>query len=594
VPYWALWPFETLLLPRRHVTRLPDLTEQERDQLAEILKILLTRYDNLFETSFPYSMVPQIYRYRDWVIDAFNRDQPYDEFVRDQLAGDLRGGATEEERQRRIIATGYLANARRFGSRVDDYPQHLTIEDTIDNLGRSFLGMTLSCARCHDHKFDPITARDYYGLYGIFNSTRYPWPGIELDKQQREFVPLVPASEYAEAEKYLTSRRREQTRLDNEVKELKEEIKQKTGEDKAELQKRLKEAESVAQEHRLKPMPFELAYAVAEAETKSDAAVQLKGDPSRPGDVVHRRFLAVMGGWELPRETATSGRMELANWILADDNPLTARVMANRIWQHHFGRGITPTPNDFGKQGKPPSHPELLDHLATTFRGNWSIKSMHRLIMSSKTYQQSATRSEDAVARDPSNEWLSGYPRRRLDAEAIRDTMLVLGGNLDLSPAGPHPFPAPHTWGFTQHNPFKAVYDSRKRSVYLMTQRIQRHPYLAIFDGADPSSSTPSRMVSTTPLQALFLLNDPLVHEQSKRIAERVVASGNSLDQRIGSAFELLYSREPSAEEVSAARDFLQRAESLSQESNTASAEAAAWQALIRSLLRVNEFVYLD
>jgi hypothetical protein len=516
--------------------------------------------------------IPQIHRYRDWVIEAFNRDLPYDEFVRDQLAGDLRGGSTEEERQQRIIATGYLANSRRFGSRVDDYPQHLTIEDTLDNLGRTFLGLTISCARCHDHKFDPISARDYYGLYGIFQSTRYPWPGIELDKQQRDFVPLVPVDQLSDARDLLATRKKEQTRLDKEVARLKE--------------------------VRTRSLPFELAYAVAESDSPGDAAVQQKGDPARPGDMVHRRFLTVLGEAGLPDDCRSSGRRELADWILADDNPLPARVMANRIWQHHFGRGLVPTPNDFGKQGKPATHPQLLDYLAVTFRsGGWSIKSMHRLIMASKTYQQSASRTDEAVARDPGNEWLAGFPRRRLDAESIRDAMLALGGNLDLTSAGAHPFPAPHTWNFTQHNPFKAVYDSRRRSVYLMTQRIQRHPYLAIFDGADPSTSTAARMSSTTPLQALYLLNDPLVHEQSRLIAERIMAQSDDREARIEAAFELLFSRPAADSEQAAARDFLERADSLSGAGSADSREpgdAEAWQAFVRALLRLNEFVYLD
>jgi hypothetical protein len=203
--------------------------------------------------------------------------------------------------------------------------------------------------------------------------------------------------------------------------------------------------------------------------------------------------LTVLGGQKLPEEVNASGRQQLAEWILAEDNPLTARVIANRIWQYHFGRGIVTTPNDFGSQGKPPTHPELLDYLAIQIRSNsWSLKSMHRKIMLSRTYQQSSIRDPQAIAQDPSNEWLAGFPRRRLDAEAIRDTLLFVGGNLDLSPAGPHPFPPAHERKFTQHNPFKAVYETNRRSVYLMTQRIQRHPFLAIFDGADPSTSTGS------------------------------------------------------------------------------------------------------
>ena len=208
--------------------------------------------------------------------------------------------------------------------------------------------------------------------------------------------------------------------------------------------------------------------------------------------------------------------------------------MVNRIWQHHFGRGIVPTPNDFGKQGKPATHPELLDYLAAKFVSEgWSIKSMHRLIMLSRTYQLSSGRNESDGEKDASNVLLSSYPRRRLDAESIRDTLLMLGESLDLSAPEDHPFPPQKDWKFTQHNPFKAVYESKHRSVYLMTQRIQRHPFLSIFDGADPSVSTPVRGGSTTPLQALFLLNDPLVHEQAERFAARIEREGDNDASRI-------------------------------------------------------------
>ncbi len=531
--------------------------------------------------------IPQMHRYRDWVIDAFNRDLPFAEFVRDQLAGDLRGGATDAERHARIVATGYLANARRFGSRVDDYPQHLTIEDTIDNVGRSFLGLTVSCARCHDHKFDPITAPDYYALYGIFHSTRYPWPGIELDKKQRDFVPLVPAGDEAAAAEVIQARQQEQARLDREVKRLRDGLKDAAAEEKKQLQAQIKAAEQAATEEAKRPLPFPLAYAVGEAAQPADVAVQLKGDPARRGEIVPRRFLTVLGGAALPDGAGGSGRLHLADWILAPENPLPARVMVNRIWQHHFGRGLVPTPNDFGRQGKPPTHPELLDHLAREFSAaGGSVKAMHRLIMRSRTYRLSSARSEPALTRDPANELLGSFPRRRLDAEALRDTLLALGGNLDLTPAGAHPFPAAHTWKFTQHNPFKAVYASPRRSVYLMTQRIQRHPYLALFDGADPSTSTPARATSTTPLQALYLLNDELVHDQSRRLAGRLFER----------AYALLFARAPAADERAAAAAFRADARRLLRAEGTAEAdlEAEVWRASVRVLFRLNEFVYLD
>jgi hypothetical protein len=271
--------------------------------------------------------------------------------------------------------------------------------------------------------------------------------------------------------------------------------------------------------------------------------------------------------------------------------------MVNRIWQHHFGRGLVPTPNDFGKQGKPPTHPELLDYLATQFRSNgWSIKSMHRMIMLSRTYQQSSTRDSKTMLQDPVNEWLAGFPRQRLEAEAIRDTLLVLGGNLDLSPAGAHPFPPQHTWGFTQHKPFKDVYESNHRSVYLMTQRIQRHPFLAIFDGADPSTSTAARMISTTPLQALYLLNDPLVHEQSRLLTERMMARSVDAASRVTCAYELLFARLPVSDERASAEKFLADARRILRDDGVeeAQVDAEAWRAFVRSLFRLNEFVYLD
>jgi regulator of replication initiation timing len=557
----------------------------------DVVRYADTAGDN---SDFP---IPQIHRYRDWVIDAFNRDLPYVEFVRDQLAGDLRGGKTEQQRIERLIATGYLANSRRFGSRVEDYPQHLTIEDTLDNLGRTFLGLTISCARCHDHKFDPITNRDYYALYGIFHSTRYPWPGIELDQRQRDFVPLAPTNQLSELQKAIEARTQEQSRLDAEVKQLKDALAKSNADEKQAAEQKLKQAERRAKEFREQPALCETAYAVSDATKREDVAVQLKGNPALPGDVVARRFLSVLGGQELAPEIDASGREQLADWILANDNPLTARVIVNRLWQHHFGRGIVPTPNDFGKQGKPPTHPELLDHLANQLRSNaWSLKSLHRQIMLTRTYQQSSMRDSKAIAEDPSNDWLAGYPRRRLDAEAIRDTLLELGGNLDLSPAGPHPFPPEHSWKFTQHNPFKAIYETNRRSVFLMTQRIQRHPYLAIFDGADPSTSTGSRMSTTTPLQALYLLNDPFVHEQAKRVAERIVSSTDDDKSRVAFAFQWLFLRSATPEESSSSVEFIRNAKQLLRDNTVVSEEVEleAWQAFVRSLFRLNEFVYLD
>jgi hypothetical protein len=566
----------------------PQYGERWGRHWLDVVRYADTAGDN---SDFP---IPQMYLYRNWVIDAVNRDLPYDRFVREQLAGDLLPAADEASRRKQTIATGYIANARRFGSRVDDYPQHLTIEDTIDNLGRAFLGTTINCARCHDHKFDPISTQDYYALYGIFHSTRYPWPGIELEQKQRDLVPLVPAAAAATAQ---AAKRTEQERLDAEVRRLEKERDAAQGEDRKRLDKAVQEARNVAERHSKSPLGFEVAYAVADAAHVEDVRVQQKGDPAKTGPLVHRHFLTVLGGAELPTDDRTSGRLRLADWIVSPENPLAARVMVNRLWRYHFGTGIVPTPNDFGRQGKPPTHPELLDWLASRFvESGWSIKVMHRLIMLSRVYRLAGSPSPDALLRDPNNEGLSYFPRRRLDAEAIRDTLLVLGGSLDPTPGGPHPFPPQAEWKFTQHNPFKAVYETNRRSVYLMTQRIQRHPYLSIFDGADPSISIGTRPTSTTPLQALYLLNDPLVHEQSARFAARLLDLAPDDSRRFEQAYLLAVGRRPGSDETDAALKFLEavRTELRAGGVPADQVDREAWQSAVRAIFRLNEFVYVD
>ncbi len=554
----------------------------------DVVRYADTAGDN---SDFP---IPQMRLYRDWVIDSFNRDLPYDQFVRLQLAGDLVPYRDMRERRENIIATGYIANSRRFGSRVDDYPQHLTIEDTLDNFGRAFLGLTINCARCHDHKFDPIGTDDYYGLYGVFSSTRYPWPGIELEQRQRDLVPMATIDEVNAFEQQKDAR---QKQLEDVVKALERQEKNATEGEKKTIAEQLKKARESAREHSQLEPPYELVYGVLDQSVCADAAVQLKGDPARPAALIRRRFLQVLGGQELPQEDATSGRLHLADWLFAPSNPLPARVMVNRIWQYHFGKGLVPTPNDFGRQGKPPTHPELLDWLAQEFvRSGWSIKSMHRLMMNSHTYQQSAHRDGHAIEVDPTNDWLSAFSRRRLDAEAIRDTLLWLSGELDHSVPGPHPFPPQNQWKFTQHNPFKAEYPTQHRSVYLMTQRIQRHPFLAIFDGADPSTSTATRSSTTTPLQALYFLNDQQVQLFAERFASRITADFHSDDDRISAFFEWALAREPSPQERAQARRFLADVQSHvgTRGDSNFGADAFAWQAFARVLFRLNEFVYVD
>jgi hypothetical protein len=425
----------------------------------------LVRYaDTAGETAdFP---VPDAWRYRDYVIRAFNDDRPYDRFLQEQLAGDILArretGLSRERHDELIVATGYLAIARRFG--YDITKDHfLTLEDTIDVLGKSFLGLTIGCARCHDHKYDPISSDDYYALYGIFDGTRFPFSGCEKDRAPRDLVPL---------------------------------------------------------DHSKRGLA---AYAVIEGRPH-DIRKHLRGDPDTPGHLVARRNLELLGGQRVPA-SAGSGRLELARWLTDAKNPLTARVMVNRIWQHHFGAGLVTTPSDFGTRGSPPSHPELLDWLASRFiASGWSVKAMHRLIVHSEAYQRDSRAEQRLIDADPANVYLARFSRRRLSAEEIRDAVLEVSGDLDRTTAGPHPFPPVASWRFTQHAPFQAVYDHQRRSVYLMTQRIRRHPFLALFDGPDGISSTDHRHTTTVPTQALFFLNDPFIHARAASLAGRLAS----------------------------------------------------------------------
>ena len=588
----------------------------------------VVRYADTAGESSDYP-IPQAYLYRDYVIDAFNRDTPYDQFLREQIAGDLLPAANEETRQRQVVATGFIAQARRFS--VDpDTAMHQTIEDTIDTLGRATMGLSLGCARCHDHKFDPVSMRDYYALYGVFQSTRYPFPGSENKKRQRDLVPLVSATEYAAV---MAPFQEEMAAIDADLEAL--QIERQAARDKAEgrtpavepkrTQLELLEAfrgiraQRDALQDRLPEVP--MAYAVAEGKPAS-ARIQKRGEPFNLGEEVPRGFLSALGGGPFAEGEAGSGRRPLAEAVASAKNPLTARVMVNRIWQHHFGKGLVQTPNDFGAMGRRPTHPELLDWLASRFiEDGWSVKKFQRRLIASATWQQGvqpalageagerrqeanvttddgtgAGRAGRAGLVDPANDLLWSFPRLRLDAESIRDALLSASGRLVQGSGGPHPFPPMKTWNWTQHSPFTAVYPSRHRSVYVMQQRIRRHPFFAVFDGADTNSSTGARMITTTPLQALFVMNDPFAHEQAEALAQRVAAAfpGNMV-ARISLAHKLLYGREATAAETSEAVLYLAgfRAR-LPAEQTPTEREASAWTSYARALMGANEFIFLD
>ncbi len=342
--------------------------------------------------------------------------------------------------------------------------------------------------------------------------------------------------------------------------------------------------------------PFAMTYGMAEG-TPHNVRMQLRGEPDQPGVEVPRGFVKVLGGGPLDAETRGSGRLELAQWLTRPDNPLTARVMVNRIWQYHFGRGLVKTPNDFGVRGLPPTHPELLDHLATQFiKSGWSVKAMHRLMMLSATYQQASVAGAGTrgTERTEVAEQYVSFARRRLSAEEIRDAILFVSGELDPTPAQEHPFPTPINWGYTQHGPFSAVYDHNQRSVYLMTQRLKRHPFLALFDGADPNATTAERLGTTVPTQALFFLNDPFVHTKAEKWATRLQAASPDEMQRIEHAWLRAIGRPPTEIERGEATEFLAACRTELAAAKMDNVETRALAAYLRTLIGSNEFLHVD
>ena len=523
----------------------------------------------------------EAWRYRDWVVEALNGDMPYDRFIVHQIAGDLLPSPTcDEVYPAGLIATTFLSNG--VWDRGDADKEKIIsdmVDDNIDVIGKAFLGLTLGCARCHDHKFDPITTEDYYALAGIFYSSHIL---KELGAKGGEYtmnrVPLVPAAvvaRRAEFEQQLADLNARIKKLD----EAKPPENNVAGAGEAGDADR---AALVAQREQLEremPPPIPLAMAVQEGgmpgglfPSIQDVPIHIRGSYARLGPVVPRRLPKILAGDNQPPITSGSGRKQLADWIAAADNPLTPRVIVNRVWQWHFGAGLVRTPSNFGKLGERPTHPELLDYLAETFvTDGWSLKRLHRRIMLSATYQQATSATREVRVQDPENRWLARFAARRLEAEAIRDAMLAVSGQLDSTRGGP------------------AGDDLtiRRRSLYVQTARWDRSGYAMLFDAANPDASTEQRTVSTVAPQALMLLNHPFALEQARQLAQRLLGDVSSDDaSRLQYAYRILFGRLPSDDEVAVARGILQ--------SGGANDPVKAWADLAHVLLCSNEFVYLD
>ena len=532
--------------------------------------------------------VPEAYKYRNYVIDAFQLDKPYDDFIREQIAGDLLPSDGEAERWNKLVATGYLAISRRIGVSPHRL-RHITLEDTIDNLGKTFLGLSVQCARCHDHKFDPIPTADYYALYGILDSSVFPSPGAEHLPYRSNFVYRVGADKarevMAEYERGITRWNDLEREKFREYQSFQNMLITTPGRNRIVVWEELLQLRAERAVFARTEPPLETAYAITEGVGK-DSYIHQAGDPRSKGPEVRRGFLQILGGAKLPPAYEGSGRKLLADWIADEDNPLTARVMVNRIWHHHFGMGLVSTTSDFGVRGTPPTHPELLDYLARYFiDSRWSVKAMHRLIVHSKAYRQVSFDTERNFERDPQNQLVWRFNRRRLDAEQIRDSILAFSGELDVSRGGRHPFPHRRTYFYRQHEPFAEYFLTNQRSVYIMQGRIQKNPYLDLFDGPDGNLPLSERKATTTTLQALYLMNSEFMHKQAQAMAERWSADSPGRDEFLERAAATIFARPPSPQETEQATSYFATA---------SGAEEQKRAGYLRAMLASNEFLFVD
>ena len=453
-------------------------------------------------TAFFY---PNAYRYREWVIDAFNNDVPYNDFIRKQLAADLLKKSAAED----LPALGYIGLGHKYYNRGRIEVKAEEWAEQVDTLTRSLLGLTVACAQCHDHKYDAFTQKDYYALAGVFAST--------------DLVDRMADG--------------------SEIKKDTEEAKKRTG--------------TIHMVRDKKPQNLH---------------VFLRGNTEAKGDVVPRRFLRVLSEGEPKPFTEGSGRLELAESIVSPGNPLTARVVVNRVWSMFFGRGLVTTPSNFGLLGAKPSHPALLDDLAVRFMENgWSMKRLIREIVLSSTYRQCSNESEANRAIDPENKYLWRMNRRRLSIEQWRDSILAAGDNLDRL-----------------GGPSLELTDKKnvRRTVYGRVSRKKLNDMLMQFDYPDANVHAAKRSATTTAMQKLFVMNNPFMVEQAKRLAKRVAGEGVAASaEQVQSIYSILYSRQPSAAELDLALGFLQL---------PAESQLTRWEQYSHALLAANEMSYID
>jgi hypothetical protein len=552
---------------------------------------------------------PHAWRYRDYVIAAFNQDKPIDQFFQEQLAGDLMGGKDDNQKAQRLIATGYLAIGPKSLNEMKPAQFVLDVADEqIDAFSQGMLGLTVACARCHDHKFDPIPTKDYYALAGIFTSTetKVGTPRLVLARNGTGPITL-PAKADVPLGQTLT--KSEQDRMKERLEDLKkrrdaalEEARKdrQTPVQLVGLNNQIGSLEGALEQYDSDGQAKKLAMGVSDKFFPKDIPIHIRGELDKTGEVVPRGFVTVITSSTAPKvNRKQSGRKELAEWVTSKNNPLTARVYVNRIWQHLFGHGIVATPDNFGTTGRPPTHPELLDYLAATFTKNgWSTKKLIRTLVLSHTYRMSSDHHAGNYGIDPDNEYLWRMSKRRLDAEALRDSMLAASGELDLKPANGSPISK--NSGLVQAlGPFSmsaATDDSRHRTVYIPIVRDSVPESLELFDFAEPSLVSGSRDDTSVPSQALYMLNNARVMKLAEATAERLFKKASSESERIDTAFRTVLSRPASSQEAASAAKFLQHFRQTESRGfrRRPVGDLAAWSALVQALFASAEFRYLD
>ena len=536
------------------------------------------------------------WRYRDYVVNAFNADKPYDQFLIEQIAGDLQAKDSQEDARRRelFIATGFLSLGPKVLAEPDKVKMEMDIiDEQIDTLGKALLGLTLGCARCHDHKFDPIPITDYYALAGIFKSTK-TMESLKTIAKWHENSVATPAEKrlrekhdvLIDAQKKVVTAFTEKAnaqllvslKIDKLPAKPEEKYPKTTREELGKLRTALKQLEN-------NPPPLVSAMGVTDGNA-TELPVFVRGDHNTPASFKQpRRFPQVLSDGK-PLGNENSGRLALAQWIADKKNPLTARVMVNRVWRWHFGRGLVATTDNFGLLGERPSHPDLLDWLAAWFMDNgWSVKKLNTLILTSATYQMSSTASPAALQQDANNVLLSRAPLRRLEAEPLRDSLLELGGLLDKQVGG-------FVWTFENYklvfnhtSEDATTYESNRRALYLPVIRNHVYDLFELFDFPDPGTVNGNRADSTIAPQALYLMNSPLVLRATESMAEALLKEADLTNaQRVQRLYAQVFNRPPTVKETQRAVVFI---------NNFAQDRLASWQALSQALVSSNEFLYL-